>query len=395
MKTAIILVLIATCYSFQMNSNKLNSLQSGNFGNLFAEIKAQIKAGGPLANIEGLLDQLEDQIRDEQSEHDAMLARNNASCMEEQEFRNNEIAEGQAGLRRASDHLAACTSSRDKAEVDLAQTIQDLADSRAALATATARREEGHALYVQRVADHRGALSVVNGAVNLLDDFVAEEASLVQLSAHTKMLLKSGVQIRKAAQYAPVIAMFAQMATSEVDMFLDAGAVERIRGMLQQLLSNIEDSLADYNEEESVAQENFLELKAKLEQSIRDLTENQQNLEDHLEEMEQCILEEELFVAKSNEKINRNTNLYNLSVKMCEAFREEHAAATASRNEEMELLGTVRKMVRRRLEGVGASVVSRDDSFENNVVATYDAAEFAHDGGEAGDALEGFGIDGF
>merc|ERR1712224_194212 len=101
--------------------------------------------------------------------------------------------------------------------------------------------------------------------------------------------------------------------------------------------------------------------------SIRDLTENQQNLEDHLEEMEQCILEEELFVAKSNEKINRNTNLLNLSVSMCAAFREEHAAATASRNEELELLATVRKMVRRRLDGLGSSVVSRDDSFRTTL----------------------------
>ena len=42
--------------------------------------------------------------------------------------------------------------------------------------------------------------------------------------------------------------MFAQMATSEADLFLDAGAVERIKGMLNQLISNIEDSLADYNE---------------------------------------------------------------------------------------------------------------------------------------------------
>jgi len=393
MKAIFLLCLVAS--SFAIQTRKLNALNGGNFGNLFAEIKAQIKAGGPLANIEGLLDQLEDQIRDEQQEHNEMLARNGASCIEEQTFRNNEIAEGQAGLRRASDHLAACTSSRDKAEVDLAQTIQDLADSRAALATATARREEGHALYVTRVADHRGALSVVQGAVNLLDDFVAEEASLVQLSAHTKQLLKSGVQIRKAAEYAPVIAMFAQMATSEVDMFLDAGAVERIRGMLQQLLANIEDSLADYNEEEAVAQENYNVLRAKLEQSIRDLTENQTNLEDHLEEMAQCILEEELLVAKSNEKINRNTNLLNLSVQMCAAFKEEYDAATASRNEELELLATVRRMVRRRLEGIGSSVVSRDDSFENNVVATYDAAEFAHDGGNQDDALEGFGIDGF
>merc|ERR1712039_1125238 len=171
-------------------------------------------------------------------------------------------------------------------------------------------------------------------------------------------------------------------------MFLDVAAVERIRGMLNQLLENIQESLADYNEEENMAQETFLALRARLEQSIRDLMQMQQELEDHLEEMAQCILEEELLVAKSNEKINRNTNLLNLSVQMCAAFREEHAAATASRNEELELLGTVRRMVRRRLDGIGASVVSRDDSFENVEVATYDAAEFDHQGGDSADALE-------
>merc|ERR1711907_170855 len=121
--------------------------------------------------------------------------------------------------------------------------------------------------------------------------------------------------------------------------------------------------------------------------SIRDLTAMQQELEDHLEEMAQCILEEELLVAKSKEKISRNSNLLDLSIQMCDAFVAEHTAATASRQEELELLVTVRKMVRRRLEGLGSSVVSRDDSFDNEVVADYEAAEFDHQGGDEGDAL--------
>lgn len=114
--------------------------------------------------------------------------------------------------------------------------------------------------------------------------------------------------------------MFAQMATSEVDMFLDAGAVERVRGMLNQLYANVEESLTDYTNEENSAVENFLNLKAKLEQSIRDLNANKQALEDHWEEMVQCVLEEELLVSKSHEKINRNTKLRDLSRSMCAAF---------------------------------------------------------------------------
>lgn len=83
---------------------------------------------------------------------------------------------------------------------------------------------------------------------------------------------------------------------------------------------------------------------------------NKVNLEDHLEEMAQCVLEEQLLVTKSSEKITRNSALLKLSREMCAAFVEEHAAATASRDEELELLETVRKMVRRRLEGLGAAV---------------------------------------
>jgi len=49
-----------------------------------------------------------------------MLARNGGSCSGEEEFRLGEIAEGNAALRRATNHLAACENSRDKAEVDLA-----------------------------------------------------------------------------------------------------------------------------------------------------------------------------------------------------------------------------------------------------------------------------------
>jgi hypothetical protein len=40
MKAIFFIALIATCWSFQMNNMKLNSLQSNSFGNLFAEIKA-------------------------------------------------------------------------------------------------------------------------------------------------------------------------------------------------------------------------------------------------------------------------------------------------------------------------------------------------------------------
>ncbi len=52
-------------------------------------------------------------------------------------------------------------------------------------------------------------------------------------------------------------------------------------------------------------------------------------------------------------------------------------------------------MVKRRLDGIGANVVARDDAFVNEEQEAYVSAEFEMDGGDADDAMEGFGIDGF
>jgi len=156
-----------------------------------------------------LLDQLRGQVMDEQREHDEMLERNQASCTTEVAFREGEISEGSSALRRATNQLAACENSRDKAEVDLAQTIQDIADNQAALALAIRTREDENAVYVERVAYHHGAMSAVRGAMGILDELVAESASLVQLSQHTSALLRTGVKVGLAKHYTPVLAMFA------------------------------------------------------------------------------------------------------------------------------------------------------------------------------------------
>merc|ERR1712072_1077913 len=138
--------------------------------------------------------------------------------------------------------------------------------------------------------------------------------------------------------------------------------------------------------------EAFLILQKKLNDSITALTDNKMDLEDHVETMQQCVLEEKVLVNASRTKLARNTKLLNLSVSMCAAFEKEHAAATSSRNEELGLLVQVRRLVRKRLNGLGHSVVSRDDSFNNAKVAKHKAATFDHKGGNTDHALEGYGM---
>lgn len=277
------------------------------------------------------------------------------------------------------------------AQAALAQTVEDIQDSKGALAAATFKRTSEAALFVKRAKDHKHAMKVVKGALAILDDMVVQ-TNFIQLAKHTKSLLKSGMKIKMGSSYAPVIALFAQMATSEENMFLDAGAVNRIKNLLKQLMTNISNSLKKYSMTEAIRKQAFLVLKGKLENSIAGLEANKMSLEDHIETMGQCVLEERVLVNASQTKLSRNTKLLNLSVSMCTAFENEYKAATASRDEELELLVEVRKMVKKRLDTVSASVRARDDTFHNEKVQKYDAAHYMHDGGNADHALEGFGM---
>jgi len=56
-------------------------------------------------------------------------------------------------------------------------------------------RAAAHLVYLERVANHRQALAVIGGAFALLDDFVTEDASLIQLSKHTTKMAKSSFKI--------------------------------------------------------------------------------------------------------------------------------------------------------------------------------------------------------
>ena len=52
-------------FSLALRKTEYTAMQQASFGSILAQVQAQIKAGGPLDNVFGLLDDLEEQIRTE------------------------------------------------------------------------------------------------------------------------------------------------------------------------------------------------------------------------------------------------------------------------------------------------------------------------------------------
>ena len=111
--------------------------------------------------------------------------------------------------------------------------------------------------------------------MSILDELVAQDVTLIQFSQHSAVLLKTGVKIGLTSKYAPVVAMFAKMATSNINMFMEDASVGRIKTMLEQLKDNFAESARQYAEEETLRQEQFDILKQKLETSINTLEVNE------------------------------------------------------------------------------------------------------------------------
>ncbi len=387
--TLFVIALVAFATSTQIR-NKIHPLQEKSFGNIFAEIRAQIAAGGPYEQITGMIDDLENQIKGEQAEHMEMFDAANIRCKEEHDFRTNEIIEAESALRRATLHRTQCDNSHGKALVDLATNQQDQIDAQAYLALIISVRAQENELFTANVARHKGAIAAVEGAIDIVDEMTAGEATLIQLSQHSSNLLKTGIAIHQAAAYAPAVALLAQMATSDEDMFTDEGAVSKIREMLEGLIVKVQDALAADQLTEAIQLESFTKIKNNTEANIRDLKANEVRLSDHIDAMEQCVLEEDVIISKSKAKFERNSSLLKAAQEMCSAMADEYATATAARKEELELLVVVRGMVNKRLGGVGQSVKSRDevtDWSDDHTEIGYSAGEFDHEGGDASDNL--------
>merc|ERR1712151_200112 len=198
-------------------------------------------------------------------------------------------------MGRAEVHHRTCSASLARAEVDLGVNQKEQVDTQSALTQLTAIRNSQHAAFLGEQERHNHAITVLGDAMDFLDELVAGEASLVQLSEHTMNLIQTGTMIHVMHAYAPVITLFAQMAASEEDVFVDQSAVDRVRQMMADMMGTVRVNLDELTGAEAALQEGFDTVSANLEEGI--------------------------VMTAATEKVSRNTEMLNPATAMCESFR--------------------------------------------------------------------------
>merc|ERR1712170_296327 len=264
-----------------------------------------------------------------------MWAIQQADCEEEIAFRTKEIQDGNDAFARA--------------EVDLGVNEKDQVDTQAALDQLTAIRNSQHEAFLGEQERHEHAITVLGSAIDFLDELVAGEASLVQLSQHTMNLIQTGTMIHVMHAYSPVITLFAQMAASEEDVFVDQSAVDRVRAMMQQMVGTVRVNLDQLQSTEAALQAEYDTVSANLEETLRQLRAIEARLQGHMDDMNACVLEEGIVMTAATEKVARNTEMLETAQAMCEAFRVSYETATEGRNEERDLLRIIKQLAEKHM----------------------------------------------
>merc|ERR1712159_718003 len=250
---------------------------------------------------------------------------------------------------RAEAHHRTCSASLARAEVDLGVNEKDQVDTQSALDQLTAIRNSQHEAFLAEQERHEHAITVLGDAMDFLDELVAGEASLVQLSQHTMSLIQTGTMIHVMHAYSPVITLFAQMAASEEDVFVDQSAVDRVRAMMQDMVGTVRVNLDQLQGQEAALQEEYDTVSANLEETLRQLRAIEARLSGHIDDMNACVLEEGIVMTAATEKVTRNTEMLATATSMCDAFKVSYETATEGRNEERDLLRIIRQLAEKHM----------------------------------------------
>lgn len=210
-------------------------------------------------------------------------------------------------LAAAQAQLKNCQTTLRTAEADLAQNLKTQRAREASLTALIKARREANALYLQRTRDHTEAVAAINEAIAMIDEIFSGAAGFAQLASSSGKMLGHAVNLRMADHYAPVLAVFSQIASNQVHA--DETALNKVKDLLRKLIKNLDASQKNYDQIEREEVAAFKKEKAALEAELKSLRGEEKKLRKLIADMKVCIGEQTGIINAATAKIARNSEL--------------------------------------------------------------------------------------
>ena len=288
----------------------------------FAQLTTAMQRGGDVSEVQAFLDGILKDVEEARVERLQIIEQVRAQCTEEEQFRQEAIAEGGRSAVASQNQLNLCTVQRQQAGNlrDLAATaltiyqkeIQDLDDLRDSQRRIFQDRS-------QKLSDMQNALVEVS---HQLDTFEAAAAGIPvgpQFLQTTNKLFKQTVRAGHSSLVFPVYAKLVEIHSSQ--QYNPDDLIE-IRTRLDQLAANVATNNQKLVDQDAQDESNYQTNRARLVDLIARLTNQVAFTSDFIYKMDDCVAQETSILNLSNDKVTRNTDLLAVARELCSASED-------------------------------------------------------------------------
>ncbi|CAD8173819.1 unnamed protein product [Paramecium pentaurelia] len=351
MKIALVLFVLTLASSTSISPyTKLNYSKQRSMTAVFAEVESKLQTNSPLDAVLNVLKQFKEAVNEEQVNHDQIYDIEYNECDSEFEFRNKEVEDASNVVRDSTAQLNICKTSKIRTTNQQEVNQQQLFTYQEHLTLILTTAENEQAYFKKRGRDYEDSLHAIDEALDILSGIVNGRKSFVELSSISKQLLQTSFNIQKTINYAPIFYAFSQLA-SQQDSF-DQSQIERVEQLLLQLRENIHDTYNQFTISNAASVAAFNNQKDRINIILNRLSNQDEKLQDKLDHLNQCIGNQSAIVQVASTKVERNQQLWDQAVNLCNTFQAEYYTATRSRRSEISLIDELEEQVRQRFQQV-------------------------------------------
>ena len=284
-----------------------------------------MKTGDNVQKILELLQQVEDEILQEQSNHDASHNDYQASCAIDIADYRDKIKKAEDDKQLAESKLDSAYPERDRLEADLDTAKTNKANSEKALKDATDLIEEQRATFHTHESELIDAIQIFNEASQIIRNsfgvsFIQTEAG----SALANHLSKAKLN----AKYTPFLRILAQAASSNK---LSQSSIDTIINLFKRLIENAQATLSGERQTMQAREDAYATYSAQLEDEIAGFEKDIENLSARLQIVRANIAQWEKDFEDAENRISTNSQLLADRIDICEKEDKEYNKQTAKR----------------------------------------------------------------
>jgi flagellar hook-basal body complex protein FliE len=371
--------------SLQITKIDADMLPSEGTRTNLVELMVRAQTEQKVSTIRAFLDQLKtmlDKLVKAQEKHRQIHGEMMKQCLNEDKFRQKEVADAKDALSRATGAFEKCKKSLEENKLSLPLLKEEHKSYVKLLAEKTKLRREQNKSYLERKADYSEAIGFLSNFIAYVNKKLAGSFKAYSFVQFSEKLLQHSSKLGFMGNAVPALVAIAEATYSaapkanDYEFKANEAVGAKLKRVLSELLAKLEADNKENDEEEAKRAKIYAVLKAKLTKIINTLARAIKKVEKQIKDMQRCMTTEKKIMKTASSKLSRNDTLRQNAAKMCVSFNKEFIQATLDRLDEIKTMNEILVIVTKRFKDLPKSIIGYLESVADGWKQYVNSTEF-------------------